>query len=107
MPLKALEFFSGIGGLHCALKEVKPDSTVLSSFDINPNAYKVYSSVLRGLLSIVITTISPMCRTFKRISQASRTIYNLFITVGRPISSVSRPMCGFSVPLASRILVRE
>ncbi|KAK8800866.1 hypothetical protein WA588_001697 [Blastocystis sp. NMH] len=42
MSLRALEFFSGIGGLHAALKQVKPDSTIVSSFDINPNAYKVY-----------------------------------------------------------------
>lgn len=41
MPLNALEFFSGIGGLHCALRQVQPDATVISSFDINPNAYLV------------------------------------------------------------------
>ena len=42
MKYKALEFFSGIGGLHTALKEVSPDSSVIASFDINPNAYLVY-----------------------------------------------------------------
>ena len=41
MKYKALEFFSGIGGLHTALKEVSPDSSVIASFDINPNAYLV------------------------------------------------------------------
>ena len=46
MPLRALEFFSGIGGLHCALRQVDPEAVVLSSFDINPNAYKVYSALL-------------------------------------------------------------
>ena len=41
MSIRALEFFSGIGGLHAALSEVRPESTVVASFDINPNAYLV------------------------------------------------------------------
>ena len=41
MGIKALEFFSGIGGLHTALRQVCPDCIVLASFDINPNAYEV------------------------------------------------------------------
>lgn len=41
MKITALEFFSGIGGLHTALKQVSPESSVVCSYDINPNAYLV------------------------------------------------------------------
>ena len=41
MKYIALEFFSGIGGLHTALKQVSPESFVVCSYDINPNAYLV------------------------------------------------------------------
>ena len=71
MSLRALEFFSGIGGLHAALKQVKPDSTIVSSFDINPNAYKVYLYSIDGKRAD-ITTTTPMCPIFRRISLGSR-----------------------------------
>lgn len=41
LSMDALEFFSGIGGLHAALAQVQPESHILASFDINPNAYLV------------------------------------------------------------------
>ena len=41
--MKALEFYSGIGGLHYSLSEARGDSAeVLAAFDINPLANKVY-----------------------------------------------------------------
>ena len=74
MSLRALEFFSGIGGLHAALKQVKPDSTIVSSFDINPNAYKVYPySISAECVDII--TITPMSPIFRRISLESRPHY--------------------------------
>ena len=42
MPLTALEFYSGIGGLHYALREVCPDARVLAAFDINEVANRTY-----------------------------------------------------------------
>ena len=48
MEIFALEFFSGIGGLHCALKEatqaLKIPAKVLASFDVNPNANAIYAT---------------------------------------------------------------
>lgn len=40
--LKALEFYSGIGGMHAALKSVRPAAQVLAAFDVNHTANKVY-----------------------------------------------------------------
>ena len=44
----ALEFFSGIGGLHCALNQaaqaLKISAKVLASFDVNPNANAIYAA---------------------------------------------------------------
>eukprot|EP01125_Pyxidicula_operculata_P019108 TRINITY_DN689_c7_g1_i1.p1 TRINITY_DN689_c7_g1~~TRINITY_DN689_c7_g1_i1.p1 ORF type:complete len:387 (-),score=85.16 TRINITY_DN689_c7_g1_i1:2-1138(-) len=40
--LRVLEFYSGIGGMHTSLNLAVPGSTVLSAFDINPNANLVY-----------------------------------------------------------------
>ena len=41
--MKALEFYSGIGGLHYSLSEARGDSAeVLAAFDVNPLANKVY-----------------------------------------------------------------
>lgn len=43
--VRALEFFSGIGGFHVALRSAIPEhSTVLAAFDINTNATAVYNS---------------------------------------------------------------
>ena len=48
MEMFALEFFSGIGGLHCALNEaaqaLKIPAKVLASFDVNPNANAIYAT---------------------------------------------------------------
>jgi C-5 cytosine-specific DNA methylase len=40
--IRALEFFSGIGGLHYGLRYAMPSATVLQSFDINVVANLVY-----------------------------------------------------------------
>ena len=37
-PLRALEFYAGIGGMHCALDTCKTPGQVLAAFDINPLA---------------------------------------------------------------------
>ncbi|KAJ7051217.1 S-adenosyl-L-methionine-dependent methyltransferase [Mycena amicta] len=42
--MKALEFYSGIGGLHLALKRSKAAATVTHAFDWDQNACEVYSS---------------------------------------------------------------
>src|SRR5690348_5590779 len=36
------EFFSGIGGMHVALKQANCEVAQIFPFDINPNANKVY-----------------------------------------------------------------
>ncbi|KAJ3118854.1 C-5 cytosine-specific DNA methylase [Phlyctochytrium bullatum] len=46
-PLKALEFFSGIGGLHYALRLAQPTAAVLAAFDINQIANAVYTHNFR------------------------------------------------------------
>ncbi|KAI8895805.1 S-adenosyl-L-methionine-dependent methyltransferase [Globomyces pollinis-pini] len=40
--IKAVEFFSGIGGLHYGLEYALPNATVVASFDTNTNANQVY-----------------------------------------------------------------
>ncbi|KAF6253754.1 DNA methyltransferase [Scenedesmus sp. NREL 46B-D3] len=40
--LTALEFYSGIGGMHCALKLAAPTASVLDAFDINHSANQCY-----------------------------------------------------------------
>jgi tRNA (cytosine38-C5)-methyltransferase len=40
--LTALEFYSGIGGMHCALKLADLTAAVLDAFDINHSANKCY-----------------------------------------------------------------
>ena len=46
--LKALEFYSGIGGMHAALQRAAaagaiPDFEVLAAFDINDVANRIYA----------------------------------------------------------------
>ncbi|KAK9811898.1 hypothetical protein WJX72_012065 [[Myrmecia] bisecta] len=43
VPLRALEFYSGIGGMHYALRSVLPDAQVMAAFDINDVANAVYA----------------------------------------------------------------
>jgi tRNA (cytosine38-C5)-methyltransferase len=43
MDIVALEFFSGIGGLHYGLQHACPNAKVLASFDTNTIANKVYA----------------------------------------------------------------
>ncbi|KAJ3297139.1 tRNA (cytosine-5-)-methyltransferase [Borealophlyctis nickersoniae] len=43
-PVRAIEFFSGIGGLHYGLEYADPDATVVAAFDINMNANLWYLS---------------------------------------------------------------
>ncbi|KAJ2577601.1 tRNA (cytosine-5-)-methyltransferase, partial [Coemansia sp. RSA 1804] len=42
MVLRVVEFYSGIGGMHFALKEAHIDSHVVHAFDINTVANHVY-----------------------------------------------------------------
>ncbi|KAM5542214.1 hypothetical protein V8D89_004087 [Ganoderma adspersum] len=44
MPVKALEFYSGIGGLHCALSRSNVEGTVVRAFDWDQAACRVYSA---------------------------------------------------------------
>ncbi|KAL5035464.1 hypothetical protein BDEG_23423 [Batrachochytrium dendrobatidis JEL423] len=41
-PLRVLEFFSGIGGLHYGLERAESTATVLASFDVNEHANSCY-----------------------------------------------------------------
>ncbi|KAI8922337.1 S-adenosyl-L-methionine-dependent methyltransferase [Powellomyces hirtus] len=40
--IRALEFFSGLGGLHYGLEFAVPDASVVAAFDINEHANKCY-----------------------------------------------------------------
>ncbi|KAJ3998861.1 S-adenosyl-L-methionine-dependent methyltransferase [Lentinula boryana] len=42
--VRALEFYSGIGGLHLALKRSKVPGIIVKAFDWDPNAAKVYDA---------------------------------------------------------------
>jgi site-specific DNA-cytosine methylase len=44
-PLKCFEFYSGIGGMHCALAAAFPDACVSRAFDISPAANDAYEFV--------------------------------------------------------------
>lgn len=41
-PLRTLEFFSGIGGLHYALRDTRIPHKVLKSYDVDDAAVKTY-----------------------------------------------------------------
>lgn len=41
--LRVLEFYSGIGGMHCAFDESGKDGDVLAAFDINTTANHIYA----------------------------------------------------------------
>lgn len=41
--LKIVEFYAGIGGFHCALRESRVRGEIVASIDINTNTTKVYS----------------------------------------------------------------
>lgn len=43
-PLRALEFYSGVGGLHYALKSSDPSAEVVAAFDWDPTSCHVYSA---------------------------------------------------------------
>lgn len=106
MSLRALEFFSGIGGLHAALKQVKPDSTIVSSFDINPNAYKVYLYSIDGKRADITTTTR--CALYSEGYHWDHVQVVLFTSfLVRMILSAMVPMCGFSVLLVNLIHVKE
>lgn len=46
--VRALEFFSGIGGLHCGFQAAVPHGQVVAAFDINPAAQQVYEHNFPG-----------------------------------------------------------
>jgi site-specific DNA-cytosine methylase len=45
-PLRCFEFYSGIGGMHCALAAAFPNATVARAFDISPAANDAYEFVI-------------------------------------------------------------
>ena len=63
-PLRCLEFYSGIGGMHCALAAAFPDAVVTRAFDISPAANDAYEFVFGRrpwqvvVLHVVIACIS-------------------------------------------------
>ncbi|KAJ1945244.1 hypothetical protein FBU59_002369 [Linderina macrospora] len=83
MVLRVAEFYSGIGGMHYALKAANIDSEVVRAFDINPVANDVYKhnfpeirimqrsieslpmSLFEGLKS-ELWTMSPPCQPYTR-----------------------------------------
>eukprot|EP00729_Bicosta_minor_P019272 gene19272-19675_t len=82
-PIRALEFYSGIGGMHFALKAAGIDATVLAAFDINTNANDVYKHNFPGVKVVQkliestpvetfhaydadLWTMSPPCQPFTR-----------------------------------------
>ncbi|KAJ2931132.1 hypothetical protein H1R20_g5900, partial [Candolleomyces eurysporus] len=49
--VRALEFYSGIGGLHHALSNSRPDAQVLKAYDWDPTSCQVYSANFPGPIS--------------------------------------------------------
>ncbi|KAJ2825251.1 hypothetical protein IWW50_002935, partial [Coemansia erecta] len=86
MVLRVAEFYSGIGGMHFALKEAGIDSQVVRAFDINTVANEVYKhnfadvpvmqrnieslpmSLFEGLKAD-LWTMSPPCQPYTRQGQ--------------------------------------
>ncbi|KAJ2537669.1 hypothetical protein EV175_006653 [Coemansia sp. RSA 1933] len=83
MALRVSEFYSGIGGMHFALKEAHIDSHVVRAFDINTVANQVYKHnfpevpvMQRSIESLPMTlfealrsdlwTMSPPCQPYTR-----------------------------------------
>jgi hypothetical protein len=66
--LTALEFYSGIGGMHCALKTVVPTATVLDAFDINHLANYCYKHNFGKAPNQVIL----MCSSYQPRPQLSK-----------------------------------
>lgn len=81
--LKAIEFFSGIGGMHFALEDARVDATVIAAYDINVIANSVYIHNFPSLkpqclgldyiqasildrLSADIWLLSPPCQPYTR-----------------------------------------
>eukprot|EP00884_Botryococcus_braunii_P002845 jgi/Botrbrau1/12561/Bobra.0169s0096.1 len=80
--MRALEFYSGIGGMHYALQEVFPSAEVVGAFDINDLANDVYEHNFKfrpkqGTLSSItaaqldryaaeIWMLSPPCQPYTR-----------------------------------------
>lgn len=82
--IRALELYSGVGGMHFALKKSHPGAKVVAAVDINPNAVKVYSHnfpevnvMEKGIegfsvkmldkLDFNMVLMSPPCQPFTRI----------------------------------------
>ncbi|KAJ1765224.1 hypothetical protein IW140_006465 [Coemansia sp. RSA 1813] len=83
MVLRVAEFYSGIGGMHFALREARLDSHVVRAFDINTVANSVYKHnfpavpvMQRSIESLPMTlfealradlwTMSPPCQPYTR-----------------------------------------
>ncbi|XP_071661288.1 tRNA (cytosine(38)-C(5))-methyltransferase isoform X2 [Patagioenas fasciata] len=83
-PLRVLELYSGIGGMHQALKESCPSAEVVAAVDVNTLANEVYkhnfpstplwAKTIEGItlkefdrLSFDMILMSPPCQPFTRI----------------------------------------
>lgn len=83
-PLRVLELYSGIGGMHCAVKECGIPTEVVVAVDVNTCANEVYkhnfpntevwAKTIEGItledfnrLSIDMILMSPPCQPFTRI----------------------------------------
>uniref|UniRef100_UPI00358E0A03 tRNA (cytosine(38)-C(5))-methyltransferase-like n=1 Tax=Myxine glutinosa TaxID=7769 RepID=UPI00358E0A03 len=82
-PLRVLELYSGIGGLHCALRESGLSAVVVAAVDVNTVANAVYAhnfpatslwaKNIEGLtahdfdkLHLDMILMSPPCQPFSR-----------------------------------------
>lgn len=61
-PLRCLEFYSGIGGMHCALAAAFPRAIVTHAFDISPAANDAYEFVFgRRPWQVVVLYVAIAC----------------------------------------------
>lgn len=86
LPIRILELYSGIGGMHCAAKESGIMYEIVAAIDINPTANKIYKhnfpksrlleSGIEGLtvkrldeMKIDMILMSPPCQPFTRVGK--------------------------------------
>ena len=82
-PLRVLELFSGVGGMHCAIRQTGYPVSSVTAVDINPSANRLYSHnfnttklLQQNILGISsefvkqiqahLWTMSPPCQPFTR-----------------------------------------
>ncbi|KAL5007229.1 hypothetical protein ScPMuIL_016035 [Solemya velum] len=86
LPLRVLELYSGIGGMHCALNESGIDFEITAAIDINPMANKLYrcnfpktNALETGIealtekkldsMQVDMVVMSPPCQPFTRVGK--------------------------------------